>query len=105
MLPQFHHMHDLPHDFHVAYTARWRTTGTSRPDPGWKRVFRPFTIRREIMELSPVAVFMHDLPAHRGEVTGEVLDGPASIAFDQARCKMLSAMAVLEWCIADTAEV
>jgi ornithine carbamoyltransferase len=41
---------------------------------------------------------MHDLPAHRGEeVTAEVLDGPASIAFRQADNKMYSAMAVLEW--------
>lgn len=42
---------------------------------------------------------MHDLPAHRGEeVSAEVLDGPRSIAFDQAACKMYGAMAVLEWC-------
>ena len=48
---------------------------------------------------SPDAVFMHDLPAHRGdEVTAEVLDGPRSIAFTQAACKLYSAMAVLEWC-------
>jgi ornithine carbamoyltransferase len=44
-------------------------------------------------------VFLHDLPAHRGEeVTAEVLDGPAAIAFQQAENKMYSAMAVLEWC-------
>ncbi|CAM5245584.1 Ornithine carbamoyltransferase, catabolic [Streptomyces antimycoticus] len=42
---------------------------------------------------------MHDLPAHRGdEVTAEVLDGPHSIAFEQAENKIHSAMAVLEWC-------
>jgi ornithine carbamoyltransferase len=38
-------------------------------------------------------------PAHRGEeVTAAVLDGPASIAFTQARNKLNSAMAALEWC-------
>jgi ornithine carbamoyltransferase len=48
----------------------------------------------------PDAAFMHDLPAHRGdEVEAEILDGPASIAFDQAENKLYSAMAVMEWCI------
>jgi ornithine carbamoyltransferase len=46
-------------------------------------------------------VFLHDLPAHRGEeVTAEVLDGPSSLAFEQAGNKLHSAMAVLEWCAA-----
>ena len=40
---------------------------------------------------------MHDLPAHRGEeVSGEVLDGPRSLAWSQARMKMYGAMALLE---------
>jgi ornithine carbamoyltransferase len=41
----------------------------------------------------------YGLPAHCGEeVTAEVLDGPAGIAFTQAANKMYSAMAVIEWC-------
>jgi len=94
-----HDMADLPADLDVVYTTRWQTTGTSKPDPDWRTVFAPFQVTSALWEASPKAVFMHDLPAHRGdEVTAEVLDGPASIAFDQAENKMHSAMAVLEWC-------
>jgi hypothetical protein len=94
-----HHMHALPVDVDVIYTTRWQTTGTSKPDPNWRAAFTPFRVHAGLWKSSPKALFMHDLPAHRGqEVTAEVLDGPSSIAFDQAENKMHSAMAVLEWC-------
>ena len=94
-----HHVDDLPADRDVVYTTRWQTTGTSKPAPDWRTVFAPFRVTAELMDASPKAVFMHDLPAHRGEeVTAEVLDGPASIAFRQAENKVYSAMAALEWC-------
>nr|QEO74406.1 ornithine carbamoyltransferase [uncultured bacterium] len=94
-----HDMDDLPRDVDVVYTTRWQTTGTSKPDPLWRRDFEPFQVTGQLMKHSPDAVFMHDLPAHRGdEVTAEVLDGPASIVLTQAEHKMHSAMAVLEWC-------
>lgn len=84
----------------AVYTTRWQTTGTSKPDPDWRAAFAPFQVTRAVLDAQPGAVFMHDLPAHRGEeVTGEVLDGPRSIAFAQATNKMHSAMAVLEWCL------
>jgi ornithine carbamoyltransferase len=94
-----HDLAELPKDVDVVYTTRWQTTGTSKPDADWRAVFAPFQVTSELMAAAPDAVFMHDLPAHRGEeVTAEVLDGPAAIAFDQAENKMYSAMAVLEWC-------
>ncbi|HEV7710362.1 MAG TPA: ornithine carbamoyltransferase [Asanoa sp.] len=94
-----HDMDDLPAGCDVVYTTRWQTTGTSKPDPDWRRLFAPFQVDATLWKNSPDARFMHDLPAHRGEeVTADVLDGPASIAFDQAANKMFSAMAVLEWC-------
>lgn len=93
-----HDMDDLPVS-DVVYTTRWETTGTTKPDPDWRTVFAPFQVTRALWRTSPDAVFMHDLPAHRGEeVTAEVLDGPDSIAFAQAENKMYSAMAALEWC-------
>jgi ornithine carbamoyltransferase len=82
----------------VVYATRWQTTGTAKPDPDWRRVFEPFQVNQALMDLHPDAVFMHDLPAHRSQdVTAEVLDGPASVAFDQAENKLHSAKAVLEW--------
>lgn len=97
-----HDMGALPAGVDAVYTTRWQTTGTSKPTADWREVFAPFQVTRELWEESPDAVFLHDLPAHRGqEVTAEVLDGPASIAFTQATHKLHSAMAVLEWCWAD----
>ncbi|MCK9922448.1 hypothetical protein MXD61_11250 [Frankia sp. AgPm24] len=94
-----HDMDELPSGVDVIYTTRWQTTGTSKPRPDWRQVFAPFQVTPKMWVDSPTAVFMHDLPAHRGEeVTAEVLDGPASLALDQAENKMHSAMAVLEWC-------
>lgn len=94
-----HDMDDLPRDVDVVYTTRWQTTGTSKPDPLWRADFEPFQVTGGLLKGSPDAVFMHDLPAHRGdEVTAEVIDGPASIVLAQAERKMHSAMAVLEWC-------
>ncbi|MEU4574804.1 ornithine carbamoyltransferase [Nonomuraea sp. ATR24] len=94
-----HDMRDLPEAVDVVYTTRWQTTGTAKPDPGWRDTFAPFQVTGELWRASPGAAFMHDLPAHRGEeVTAEVIDGPHSIVFDQAENKLHSAMAVLEWC-------
>ncbi|WP_327000778.1 ornithine carbamoyltransferase [Dactylosporangium sp. NBC_01737] len=95
-----HDLTDLPQDADVVYTTRWQTTGTSKPDPDWRTVFAPFQVNAALMDTFPKAVFLHDLPAHRGEdVTADVLEGPRSIAFTQARHKLHSAMAVLEWCL------
>ena len=94
-----HDPDDLPGGVDVVYTTRWETTGTTKPDPDWRKAFAPFQVTTDLWRASPAAVFLHDLPAHRGEeVTTEVLDGPHSIAFDQAENKLYSAMAALEWC-------
>ncbi|OKK14814.1 ornithine carbamoyltransferase [Streptomyces sp. CB00455] len=98
---EHHHMRDLPAGFDAVYTSRWQTTGSTKADADWRERFAPFQVTAALWEGSPEAVFLHDLPAHRGEeVTAEVLDGPHSIAFQQAENKMHSAMAVLEWCAA-----
>jgi ornithine carbamoyltransferase len=97
-----HDLDNLPDGIDAVYTTRWQTTGTTKPDPHWRSAFVPFRVHSALFDRYPDAAFMHDLPAHRGdEVTAEVLDGPRSIAFDQAENKVYAAMAVLEWCLRD----
>ncbi|WP_280369014.1 ornithine carbamoyltransferase, partial [Nocardia abscessus] len=97
-----HDLTDLPDEVHVVYTTRWQTTGTRKPDPHWKSTFSPFRVDERLMARYPDAIFMHDLPAHRGEeVDAAVIDGTRSIVFDQAAGKLYSAMAALEWCLSE----
>ncbi|HEX8282841.1 MAG TPA: hypothetical protein VF588_05780 [Pyrinomonadaceae bacterium] len=105
VVEQHHDAAALPRRVDVVYTTRWQTMGVPKGEEGWEAKFRPYAVTRQLMarvSKPSGTVFMHDLPAVRGaEVTDEVLDGPQSVAFRQARHKMTSAMAVLKWCAAD----
>ncbi|MGE7888618.1 ornithine carbamoyltransferase [Bacillus cereus] len=95
-----HNLNTLPSDIDVVYTTRWETTGTTKPDLNWRNKFEGFTVNSEFMNIFPNAIFMHDLPAHRGdEVTAEIIDGSSSIVFEQSENKFYSALSVLEWCL------
>lgn len=60
----------------------------------------PYQVDRALMaRASPSAVFLHCLPAHRGEeVTEEVMDGPQSLVFDEAENRLHAQKAILLWC-------
>jgi ornithine carbamoyltransferase len=60
----------------------------------------PYQVDAALMALAkPDALFMHDLPAHRGEeVTAEVIDGPQSVVWDEAENRIHAQKAVLAWC-------
>jgi ornithine carbamoyltransferase len=66
------------------------------------RIFAPYQVNEALMaDAGPDALFMHCLPAHRGEeITGEVLDGPQSAAWDQAENRLHFQKALLEWLLA-----
>jgi ornithine carbamoyltransferase len=61
----------------------------------------PYQVNRRLMEAaSKDAVFMHCLPAHRGEeVTAEVIDGPQSVVFDEAENRLHAQKGILAWCL------
>jgi ornithine carbamoyltransferase len=83
------------------YTSRWQTMGVPKADPNWMWAFRDYRVDTALLERfsQPDTVFLHDLPAIRGqEVDDAVLDGRSSRAWRQAHHKMTAAMAVLEWC-------
>jgi ornithine carbamoyltransferase len=61
----------------------------------------PFQVDEELMGLAkPNAVFMHCLPAYRGnEVTEGVIDGPQSVVFDEAENRVHAQKEILKWCL------
>ena len=70
-------------------------------DPGTKRhnLLLPYRVDGALMaRAAPDAIFMHCLPAHRGEeVTEDVIDGPASVVFDEAENRLHAQKGVLAW--------
>lgn len=103
LVEQHHDLDRLPRNVDVVYTTRWQTMGEPKPDANWREKFEPYAVTPQLMaRVSKPAgtIFLHDLPAVRGaEVHDEVLDGPQSLAFRQARHKLTAAMAVLAWCL------
>jgi ornithine carbamoyltransferase len=74
----------------AVYTDVWASMGQENEAANRDAIFRPYQVNRELMSLAASkAVFMHCLPAHRGdEVTDDVLDSPRSIVFDEAENRM-----------------
>ncbi|HEY8946764.1 MAG TPA: ornithine carbamoyltransferase [Polyangiaceae bacterium] len=82
----------------VLYTDVWLSMGDAETEREARlRAFAPYQVTKRLLGLAkPDALFLHCLPAHRGEeVTEEVLEGPQSVVFDQAENRLPSSMAIL----------
>ncbi|MBI4676703.1 MAG: ornithine carbamoyltransferase [Elusimicrobia bacterium] len=88
----------------VIYTDVWASMGREGEHAQRVRVFKPYQVNAALMAMTGKsgALFMHCLPAHRGEeVTDEVADSPNSIIFDQAENRLHAQKAVLVKLMAD----
>ena len=81
----------------VVYTDVWASMGQEAEAGVRREDFAGFTVDASLMgRARPDAIFMHDLPAHRGEeVAADVIDGPQSVAFDQAENRLHAQKALL----------
>ena len=85
----------------VVITDTWVSMGDSDYEDRL-HAFESYTVDEALMDLAdPDAVFLHCLPAHRGEeVTDAVIDGPRSLVWDEAENRIHAQKAVLAWCFA-----
>jgi ornithine carbamoyltransferase len=81
-------------------TDTWVSMG-DRDGKKRHNVFKPYQVNGALMKLAKRdAIFMHCLPAHRGEeVTDEVIDGPQSVVFDEAENRLHAPKGILAWCL------
>ncbi len=90
---------------HAVYTDTWTSMGRELEAETRRRVFAPFQINEELMAAAkPGALFMHCLPAHRGEeVTAEVFESENAVVFDQAENRLHGQKALLLMLLAPAA--
>jgi ornithine carbamoyltransferase len=91
----------------AVYTDTWTSMGQEAEADLRRRVFAPYQVNDELMSLAkPDALFMHCLPAHRGEeVTADVFESDTSVVFDQAENRLHGQKALLLMLLAPSAAV
>ncbi len=82
-------------------TDTWVSMGDEENSPSRHNILRPYQVDERLMGLAkPDAIFMHCLPAHRGdEVTAAVIDGPRSVVWDEAENRLHAQKGILHWCL------
>ncbi|MBU6233185.1 MAG: ornithine carbamoyltransferase [Acidobacteria bacterium] len=80
------------------YTDSWISMGLEHEAEERRRVFRGFQIDESLFDLAPTSVFLHCLPAHRGEeVSHDVMESPRSLVWQQVRHRTTAMYGVLRW--------
>jgi ornithine carbamoyltransferase len=81
----------------AVYTDVWTSMGHEEEAARRREVFLPYQVNGALMaKAGPGAIFMHCLPAHRGdEVTDEVMDAPSSVVFEQSENRLHVQKAIL----------
>lgn len=82
-------------------TDCWVSMGDEESETLRQKLLLPYQVNAELMAAAEKnAIFMHCLPAHRGEeVTDAVMDGPQSVVFDEAENRLHAQKGVLAWCL------
>ncbi|WP_295544882.1 ornithine carbamoyltransferase [uncultured Pseudacidovorax sp.] len=90
---------DACRDAHLVTTDVWTSMGYEAENEQRRQAFADWCVDEAMMAVAqPDALFMHCLPAHRGEeVTGEVIDGPQSVVWDEAENRMHVQKALMEY--------
>jgi ornithine carbamoyltransferase len=93
-------------DATVVYTDVWASMGQEAEAAEKNAKLKAYQVNAALMAMAPKdALFMHCLPAHRGEeVTDEVIDGPQSIVIEQAANRMHAQKGLLAWLLASQAD-
>ena len=91
---------DAVKDADCVVTDTWVSMG-DRNGARRHNLLKPYQVNARLMaRAKPGALFMHCLPAHRGEeVTDEVIDGPQSVVFDEAENRLHAQKGILAWCL------
>jgi ornithine carbamoyltransferase len=91
---------DMVRDADCIVTDTWVSMG-DKDGEHRHNLLKPYQVNAKLMSLAkPDALFMHCLPAHRGdEVTDDVIDGPQSVVFDEAENRLHAQKGILAWCL------
>jgi len=97
----FDHPMEACRGAHLVTTDVWTSMGYEAENEERRKAFIDWCVDADMMAVAqPDALFMHCLPAHRGEeVAAEVIDGPQSVVWDEAENRLHAQQGILLWCL------